>query len=189
MQNKKDGLRDELLRIKECVEQALAAVGDGDEESAQELLRKGLAAVPLTSLVVMPHDHRTEPTKVPDGSRIIEGVFDGQHMMGADGRQYLVPPNYSSKSKLVEGDFLKLAITGDGAFVYKQIGPIGRKRVICTLEQDGGAMWSATDGVHRWKLLTAAVSFFKGNPGDEVIILIPGDAPSKWAAVENIIHK
>lgn len=177
------------MRIKACVEEALTAVEGGEEERAQELLRQGLAAVPLASQVVMPHDQRTEPTKIPEGSRITEGVFDGQHMIGADGRQYLVPPNYSSKSKLVEGDLLKLAITGGGAFVYKQIGPIGRKRVVCTLEQDGAAMWSATDGVHRWKLLTAAVSFFKGNPGDEVIILIPADAPSKWAAVENIIAR
>ena len=58
----------------------------------------------------------------PDG-KIIEGVFDGQIMIGPDGKNYPVPANYASKSKLVEGDLMKLTITPDGKFLYKQIGP------------------------------------------------------------------
>ena len=46
--------------------------------------------------------------------RIIEGVFDGENMIGPDGKQYSVPANYASKSKLVEGDILKLTITATG---------------------------------------------------------------------------
>src|SRR3989338_3260034 len=69
-------------------------------------------------------------------STIIEGVFDGQHMIGPDGKQYTVPANYTSKSKLVEGDILKLRITSRGAFVYKQIGPIARDRRIGIIERD-----------------------------------------------------
>ncbi|PIX89851.1 MAG: hypothetical protein COZ29_03005, partial [Candidatus Moranbacteria bacterium CG_4_10_14_3_um_filter_45_9] len=56
-----------------------------------------------------------------DGT-VIEGAFDGQVMLGTDGKQYPVPANYASKSKLVEGDMLKLTITDNGAFLYKQIG-------------------------------------------------------------------
>ena len=56
--------------------------------------------------------------------RIVEGVFDGQGMVGPDGKQYSVPANYASKSKLVEGDILKLTITPRGSFIYKQIEPI-----------------------------------------------------------------
>ena len=33
--------------------------------------------------------------------KIIEGVFDGQVMIGPDGKNYPVPANYASKSKLV----------------------------------------------------------------------------------------
>ena len=70
--------------------------------------------------------------------KIIEGVFDGQAMIGPDGKTYPVPANYASKSKLVEGDILKLTISDDGRFVYKQIGPVDRKQVIGTLiNQDG----------------------------------------------------
>ena len=39
----------------------------------------------------------------PEG-KIIEGIFDGQIMIGPDGKNYPVPANYASKSKLVEGD-------------------------------------------------------------------------------------
>ena len=38
------------------------------------------------------------------GGKVIEGVFDGQKMIGPDGKEYPVPANYASKSKLVEGD-------------------------------------------------------------------------------------
>src|SRR5674476_43528 len=62
--------------------------------------------------------------------KIIEGVFDGQNMVGSDSKTYPVPANYASKSKLVQGDILKLTITEEGAFLYKQIGPIPRKQVI-----------------------------------------------------------
>ena len=52
----------------------------------------------------------------PQG-KIIEGVFDGQTMIGPDGKNYPVPANYASKSKLVEGDILKLTINDDGGFI------------------------------------------------------------------------
>jgi hypothetical protein len=70
--------------------------------------------------------------------KIIEGVFDGQNMVGSDGKTYPVPANYASKSKLVQGDILKLTISDDGAFMYKQIGPIPRKQVVGTLIQENG---------------------------------------------------
>ena len=62
--------------------------------------------------------------------KIIEGVFDGQMMMGPDGKNYPIPANYASKSKLVEGDILKLTIAEDGSFIYKQIGSVDRKSVV-----------------------------------------------------------
>ncbi|MBI4135729.1 hypothetical protein HY477_03285 [Candidatus Uhrbacteria bacterium] len=182
-------IKEELEKIQGCVAEAMAALERGKLEQARKIVAEGLTAVSPRSLVGIESPGETAPAKVPEGSRIIEGVFDGQHMVGADGRQYLVPPNYASKSKLVEGDMLKLAITPQGAFVYKQIGPIERKRVSTIVEQDEHGFLFATDGMHKWRLLTAAVTYFKGKAGDEVIILIPSGAPSKWAAVENIIAK
>ena len=50
--------------------------------------------------------------------KVVEGVFDGQTMLGPDGKNYPIPANYASKSKLVEGDILKLTIADDGSFIY-----------------------------------------------------------------------
>jgi hypothetical protein len=123
-----------------------------------------------------------------ESERIIEGVFDGQSMVGADGQYYDVPANYASKSKLVEGDILKLTINNLGAFVFKQIKPIERIRKVGILEQDfQNLQYYAVDDGKKWKLLTASVTYFKGEPGDEVIYLIPSEGGSSWAAVENIV--
>ncbi len=126
----------------------------------------------------------------PIDGRVVEGVFDGRGMVGSDGKNYLVPPNYASKSKLVEGDMLKLTITPKGSFIYKQIGPIERSRLIGSLgfDQTIGEFYATSEN-RRWNVLKASVTYFKGESGDEVVLLVPKNAPSKWAAVENIIKK
>lgn len=128
--------------------------------------------------------------QIQHNAKIIEGVFDGQNMVGPDGKQYSIPANYASKSKLVEGDHLKLTITADGSFIYKQIGPVERSRLIGTLMRD-----EVTDeyrvliGEKTYKVLLASITYFKGEVGDEVVVLVPKDRESSWAAVENIIKK
>ncbi|MDP2709530.1 MAG: hypothetical protein Q8O93_05865 [bacterium] len=134
-------------------------------------------------------DENFEHDENQENSRVIEGVFDGENMIGPDGKQYSVPANYASKSKLVEGDILKLTITGKGTFVYKQIGPIERARVVGSLERAAtGEFFALSDG-KRWRLLTASVTYYKGETGDEIVVLVPKNGESKWAAVENIVRK
>ena len=70
--------------------------------------------------------------------KVIEGVFDGQNMVGSDGKNYPVPANYASKSKLVQGDILKLTIADDGTFLYKQIGPVPRVQKVGALKLENG---------------------------------------------------
>lgn len=120
--------------------------------------------------------------------KIIEGLFDGQNMVGPDGKMYSVPANYASKSKLVEGDRLKLTITSDGSFIYKQIGPIDRQRLIGVLAKDDvSSDFRVMAGDRTYRVLLASVTYFKGDAGDEVVILVPKEKQSHWAAVENII--
>lgn len=131
-----------------------------------------------------------EPAQEQEGSRVIEGVFDGQNMVGPDGKQYSVPANYASKSKLVEGDVLKLTITNDGTFIYKQIGPVERQRLIGELVRDtNSGEYKVLAGGKSFKVLLASVTYFKGDASDEVIVLVPKEGESRWAAVENIIKK
>lgn len=119
----------------------------------------------------------------PSG-KIIEGVFDGQTMVGSDGKSYPVPANYASKSKLVQGDILKLTIADDGAFMYKQIGPIPRKQVVGVLIQENGHYYVDING-RKLRVLLASVTYFKAKPGDQVSVNLPeDDSHAEWAALE-----
>ena len=124
------------------------------------------------------------------GREALEGVFNGSSMVGDDGKEYAVPPNYSSKSKLVEGDMLKLYIGDRGNFIFKQIGPIERQRIIgnISFDQENGQYTVLAAG-RSWKILKASVTYFKAEVGDEAVILVPKNAPSRWAAVENVIRR
>lgn len=116
--------------------------------------------------------------------KVIEGIFDGQKMADASGKEYPIPANYASKSKLVEGDILKLTIADDGSFIYKQIGPVERHQIIGTLVQHDGAYYVEANG-REYRILLASVTYFRINVGDQVTIIIPADNPdATWAAVE-----
>ena len=124
-----------------------------------------------------------------DEGKIVEGTFDGQIMIGMDGKQYPVPANYASKSKLVEGDLLKLTITPDGSFIYKQIGPAERKRLIGVVNQDEDGNYFITADGKAYRVLLASVTYFKVEPGDEVTLVAPRDINSDWGSIENVIQK
>jgi hypothetical protein len=123
------------------------------------------------------------------GERIIEGVFDGKNMQGNDGQEYPVPPNYASKSKLVEGDVLKLTIGTDGSFIYKQIRPVDRRRVVGTLVVDSEGTFGVKTEEKTYTVLLASVTFYHAEEGDEVTILLPVNGDAQWGAVENVIHR
>lgn len=112
-------------------------------------------------------------------------------MVGPDGKQYPVPANYASKSKLVEGDVLKLTISDDGSFIYKQIGPIERKKMLGVLVQDERGDFRVLAEGRPYRVLLASLTYFKSEPGDEVTIIVPEGRETEvvWAAVENVIKK
>ena len=119
----------------------------------------------------------------PDG-KVIEGIFDGQIMIGPDGKNYPVPANYASKSKLVEGDIMKLTIAEDGKFLYKQIGPVNRKTVIGTLTHHDDKYYVEVSG-KEYQILYASVTYFHLREGSQVTVIIPAEnEEATWAAVE-----
>lgn len=127
-------------------------------------------------------DHQAVREEV--AGKVVEGVFDGQTMVGPDGKTYPVPANYASKSKLVEGDILKLTIADDGTFIYKQIGPVARRQIIGTLGQRDGTFYVEAGG-REYRVLMASVTYFKCKIGDQVSIIVPEDnREAEWAAVE-----
>lgn len=125
-----------------------------------------------------------------EGGAVIEGVFDGQGMLGVDGKHYTMSPNYASKSKLVAGDHLKLTIGENGMLMYKQTLPVQRRRLLGILEYDAVAKaYSVAADSSNWRVLTASVTYHKGAPGDSVALVVPQEGSSTWAAVEHIIKR
>ena len=144
------------------------------------------AAKELLISVLGEDDHVITPKNSQEDvtGKIIEGVFDGQSMIGSDGKNYPIPANYASKSKLVEGDMLKLTISDDGGFVYKQIGPVDRRQIIGTLVQHDGSYFVEANG-REYRILLASVTYFRISLGDQVTIIVPEENPdATWAAVE-----
>lgn len=123
-----------------------------------------------------------------EGDKIVEGVFNGQTMMDKEKKEYPVPANYASKSKLIPGDVLKLTIKEDGGFLYKQIGPAERKRIIGTLTYEDGQYKVIANG-KAYKVLLASVTYFKGEVGDKITLIVPELEDSEWGAIENVLPK
>ncbi len=175
--------QNKLSQIKKLLDTAHISL-----EGARQLLVELIGHKDNEAVEVSDKAREVGKESVEGEEKIIEGVFDGQNMIGPDGKQYSVPANYASKSKLVVGDTLKLTIKADGTFLYKQIGPVERARIVGILAKD-----ETTDefrvivGDKAYRVLLASITYFKGASGDEVVILVPKDKESEWAAVENII--
>src|SRR3989338_6034187 len=126
-------------------------------QSAKQLLREIMGGKYDASDIVK----KAQVLSVGEGGKVIEGVFDGQNMIGPDAKQYPVPANYASKSKLVEGDVLKLTISDDGSFIYKQIGPVERRKVLGVLTQDEKGEYKVVAEGKPFKVLLASLTYFK----------------------------
>lgn len=159
----------QIKRLKSLITEAETSLA-----AAKELLTSLVGEDPVVAAAI---------SEEPLG-KIIEGVFDGQTMVGSDAKNYPVPANYASKSKLVQGDILKLTIADDGSFLYKQIGPVPRKQVVGMLKLENGHYFVDVSG-KSYRVLLASVTYFKAKPGDQVSVNVPeDDAHAEWAALE-----
>jgi len=164
--------------------QKLLDTAEGNLHSARNLLLDILGETPQKGGVS--HKELAQDMDLSSEGKIVEGIFDGEQMVSSDGKKYPVPANYASKSKLVEGDVMKLTIAEDGSLIYKQIKPAERKNLIGTLAYEGGNYFVIAEG-KKYKILFASVTYYKGKPGDKVSIVVPEGLDSSWAAVESVL--
>lgn len=123
-----------------------------------------------------------------DNIKVVEWVFDGYFMVGSDKKKYPVPLNYSSKTKLIPGDVLKLRIMEDGKLIYKLIWQANKRFVKATLSKSDDNKYTAiTDDGEMYFLNQAAVTYFKGRTGDELSIIVNADGVGNFAAIEALI--
>ncbi len=173
---------DKLVQVQELIDSAMSSL-----KTAHALLRDVTGVTDSGRERHMLRASSMTSTGAVSG-RVIEGIFDGQNMVDAKGQTYPVPANYASKSKLVEGDGMKLTITDEGKFIYKQIAPIPRRTALGVLIQEDGQYKILAEG-KSFRLLLASVTFYRAEVGDQVTILLPQEGEAKWGAVEAVIPK
>lgn len=172
-----------LLNLVESIESAKSSV-KAAEKWAEKLSEK--MGIPASKVEQLAQEKNFDHYPESDEARIIEGVFDGQNMIDGNGSTYPVPANYASKSKLVEGDRLKLNIADNGAFIYKQIELVPRTLVVGNLVLEG-SQYQVLAEKKVYNVLYASVTFYRAQVGDQVTIIVPEDGHSKYAAIENVI--
>ena len=174
---------DTLVQIQELIQSAESSL-----RTAQSLLRS------LTGISDTDRERHMARASVmpnpmsPVSGKMVEGVFDGQNMVDRDGNTYPVPANYASKSKLVEGDGMKLTITDEGKFIYKQIAPVKRKSLFGSLIREDG-QYKVLAGGKAFRVLLASVTFYRAEVGDQVTILLPEEGEAQWGAVDAMLPK
>jgi len=157
--------------------------------SARSLLSELLGETPLTSSDSFLRTQTSPSSEYRfEEGKVVHGAFNGQSMTDSEGKTYPVPANYASKSKMVMGDKMKLTITPEGKFIYKQIGPANRKNVLGVLTNEDG-QYKVLSGGKEYKLLTASVSFHKASVGDEISILVPDGVESEWGALDSVVPR
>jgi len=173
---------DQLLLVQELVDSATNSL-----KTAHNILSE-LTGVQDVSRQRFTSRASVASTGATATGKVVEGIFDGQNMVDGDGQTYPVPANYASKSKLVEGDGMKLTITEDGKFIYKQIHPVDRRTVVGALIQEDGQYKVLAEG-RSYRVLLASVTFYRAEVGDQVTIILPTNAEAQWGAVENVIPR
>jgi hypothetical protein len=175
---------DKLIQIQELIDSASSSL-----KTAHALLRD------LTGVVDTDKERHTARASITAGGasvsaegKVVEGIFDGQNMIDGEGQGYPIPANYASKSKLVEGDGMKLTITDEGKFIYKQIAPINRKTLVGVLIQEDGQYKILSEG-KAYRVLLASVTFYRAEVGDQITMLVPSDIEATWGAIEAVIPK
>lgn len=175
-------MSNELLQIQELIDSASSSL-----KTAQNLL-KSLTGISDPTKERLSVRASSLATGSSSEGKVIEGIFDGQNMVDSSGQTYPVPANYASKSKLVESDGMKLTITDEGKFIYKQILPVPRRALLGVLIQEDGQYKILADG-KAYRVLLASVTFYRAEVGDQVTMLLPEDTTATWGAIDAVLPK
>lgn len=172
-----------LALVKEMIESA-----ESNLRSAKQILNELVGSSGKSIYTKLAQELSPAHTEDDGETKVVEGIFNGEFMTTKDKKDYPVPANYASKSKLVPGDVLKLTIKEDGSFLYKQIGPVERKRIIGTLTFEDG-QYKVIASAKAYKVLLASVTYFKAEVGDKITLVIPAIEDSEWGSIENVLPK
>lgn len=153
---------------------------------------KGVAITPSASQDYEAVRRAVNPEEY-DALEVVEGHFDGENMIGDNGKSYPVPPNYASKTQLIVGDRMKRILTTTRES-FKLIKPAERQRVVGTFQIDPqqDLYYVDVDGFDQpVRLLKASATFAMKNLGlqlgDRVAIIVPKDTTPIWGALSSVV--
>jgi hypothetical protein len=89
---------------------------------------------------------------------------------------------------MVQGDKLKLTIEWSGRMLYKQISPIARETKVWLLTKEKEKYQVIAEG-KTYDVLTAAVTHFKAEIGDNVTVIVPAGKEATFAAIDSVLPK
>ncbi|MBU0767080.1 hypothetical protein KKF55_04875 [Patescibacteria group bacterium] len=173
---------DKLIHVQELIDSAMSSL-----KTAYALMRDMTGISDTDRERIMTRAESMSSSGVVSG-KVVEGIFDGQNMVDGNGETYPIPANYASKSKLVEGDGMKLTITDEGKFMYKQIAPTERKTIVGVLIQEDG-QYKVLTSSKAYRVLLASVTFYRAEVGDQVTILLPDEGEAQWGAIDAVIPR
>jgi hypothetical protein len=127
----------------------------------------------------------------PNVLESMEGYFDGENMLGDNGKNYTVPQNYASKTQLVIGDRMKWSLTPDKE-LFKLIDQAERERLVGQFSMEGENYIVVTDKYEEpVKILKASATFAMKNMGltfgDEVVLIVPKNITPSWGAFSSVV--
>jgi hypothetical protein len=122
---------------------------------------------------------------------VVEGYFDGEHMVGDNSQIYPVPQNYASKTQLITGDRMKWILTYNRE-IFKLIQPAKRRRVMGTFNIEGDNYVVLVDEFPSpIKILKASATYAMKNldlkVGDSIAVYIPESTMPVWGAFISIV--
>ncbi len=117
---------------------------------------------------------------------VFYGVFNGKQMETETGKVFPVPANYASKSKLIEGDSLKMTLLPSGEMIYKHIDVAERELMQGTLVLDKDA-YKVLCNDRLIQVPYASITFFRAQVGDSIVVIAPKDESKTWGAIESVV--
>ena len=130
------------------------------------------------------HNHSQNEARI---LKDILGQFDGQNMVDEQGKIRLVPGNYASKSRLIEGDSLKLLILEDGTHFFKKLESVQRIKFIGTVVDHDEYCAIKDDEGKQYRVLSETTSYFALREGMKVAA--ETSEGGRWAAIINVIDE
>lgn len=177
-------LKEKLKKLKDLIYSANAAIASAKDIIAEFVDwndDKGLLSKVISSWALKFSKKDSDVWE-----KFIEWIFNWEKMIDSEWFAHPIPANYVSKSKLVEWDMLKLIVWDDGKLIYKQIKPVPRKHLVWTLTMDN-EQYRVIASWKTYKVILAAITYFKANIWDRVSIIVPENLESEWAAFDAVL--